>query len=98
MPAAVEKRLNSLRNEFLWDEKVHLVRWQMVTREKKGGLGVRNLRLQNKSMLFKWLCRFSREAEAIWVKIIEAIHGNKQGWNPPFKSVYTRGGVWKEIY
>lgn len=40
--------------------KIHLVNWQVVLKEKKdGGLGVRNLKLHNKGMLFKWIWRYN---------------------------------------
>lgn len=38
----VEKRLNSVRSQFLWEgnserKKFHPVKWQEVIRDKKGG-------------------------------------------------------------
>lgn len=78
-----------MRNKFLWDgnssnKKFHLVWWQVVTSGKEGGgLGIRNLRLHNKSMLFKWLWRILRNERVVWIKIIEPIYGSRQGWNPP---------------
>uniref|UniRef100_A0A0V0HYS6 Putative ovule protein n=1 Tax=Solanum chacoense TaxID=4108 RepID=A0A0V0HYS6_SOLCH len=103
MPDAIERKMNSMRNKFLWEgnrsnKKIHLVRWQVVTRAKEGGgLGIRNLRLHNKNMLFKWLWRFSRYEVVVWIKIVEAIYGSRQGWNPPSNISYSRGGVWKGI-
>lgn len=65
MPASIEKKLDSIRKQFLWDgnsdkKKIHLVKWQVVIEDKKkGGLGVRNLKLHNRSFLFKWLWRYT---------------------------------------
>lgn len=41
MPAALEKKMNSIKNRFLWDEnedvkRIHLVKRQVVLRDKKG--------------------------------------------------------------
>lgn len=57
IPVSVEKKLNTMRSNFLWEvnaekRKLHLVKWQKVMTVKKGGgLGVRNLRFHNKSLL-----------------------------------------------
>lgn len=54
MPTKIEKKLNSMRNNFFWEVnadkgKFHLVKWQEMMKEKKnGGLGMRNLKLHNK--------------------------------------------------
>lgn len=41
-----------------------------VTNEKKGGgLGVRNLKLHNKSLLLEWLWRYNRRGDEIWEKL-----------------------------
>lgn len=52
MPAKVEKRLYTIRSEFLWrrnkEKKAsHLGNWRIVKLNKKqGGMGVRNLKYQ----------------------------------------------------
>lgn len=57
IPVAVQKNMYSMRNKFLWDgnagkRELHLVKWQMVMRDKEdGGLWVRNLKLHNRSLL-----------------------------------------------
>lgn len=53
-----EKRIDALRRSFLWQgnkEKrgYNLVKWKTVKRQ--GGLGKKNLRKQNQSLLMKWL-------------------------------------------
>ena len=61
LPTNVEERLDKLRRDFLWSgnkegKKIHLVKWQTTLLSKKtGGLGIKNLRVQNKSLLSKWL-------------------------------------------
>ncbi|XP_075091548.1 uncharacterized protein LOC142171749 [Nicotiana tabacum] len=86
IPANVDKRLDTLRRNFLWHgnkEKkgLHLVKWKTLTlNKKKGGVGVRNLRMQNKSLLMKWLWRFTREDQALWRKVIKAKYGKEGFW------------------
>lgn len=59
IPGSVEKKLNSMRSKFLWEgnsekKKVHLVKWQEVIKDREvGGLGVKNLKIHNKSLLCK---------------------------------------------
>ena len=56
----VNLRLKQIQINFLWsggqmDKKPHLVRWEMVCKEKRsGGLGVKNLSWLNKALLSKW--------------------------------------------
>lgn len=72
IPTNVEKRLDKLRMTFLWHgnkekEGFNLVRWKAVTLCKKdGGLGIRNMRKHNQSLLMKWLWRFITEENALW--------------------------------
>lgn len=78
--------MNSIRNEFHWDgnsgkRKFHLVKWQMVMKdEEEGELGVRNLKLHNRSLLFIRLWRHSMEGTEASIELINAIHGKKSGW------------------
>nr|XP_009804761.1 PREDICTED: uncharacterized protein LOC104249929 [Nicotiana sylvestris] len=59
IPAGVTERLDRLRRSFLWQgnkEKkvVHLVKWKSLTIGKThGGLGIRNLKNQNKALKMK---------------------------------------------
>ncbi|RVW46613.1 Transposon TX1 uncharacterized 149 kDa protein [Vitis vinifera] len=64
----VRMRLEKIQKDFLWgggalDQRLHLVRWNLVCLErKKGGLGVRNLVLMNKALLEEggWCTRAER--------------------------------------
>ncbi|WMV13686.1 hypothetical protein MTR67_007071 [Solanum verrucosum] len=56
------KKLDAIRRNFLWqgngegEKKHHLVKWEaIITSKKEGGLGIKNLKAQNKSLLLKWL-------------------------------------------
>ncbi|XP_070052275.1 uncharacterized protein [Nicotiana tomentosiformis] len=60
-------------------------------RDKKwGGLGLRDLKMHNKSLLFKWLWKYSSEDEAFWKQIIEAVHGVKGGMETMFSYSHTK--------
>jgi len=71
IPAKVVKKLDKLRRNFLWKSNkegkgYNLVNWKNVLLSKeRGGLGIRNLRLQNESLLMKWLWRYTEEDAAL---------------------------------
>ncbi|GAU36760.1 hypothetical protein TSUD_213250 [Trifolium subterraneum] len=60
MPVGVWKQIIRIQREFLWggvkgDNKIKWVKWSVVCKAKgKGGLGVRDIRLVNLSLLEKW--------------------------------------------
>ncbi|RVW20626.1 Transposon TX1 uncharacterized 149 kDa protein [Vitis vinifera] len=66
--------------------------------KRKGGLGVRNLVLLNKTLLCKWSWRFAVEREALWRQVISAKYGEEGGG---WRSYVVRGsygvGLWKAI-
>lgn len=62
VPSEVGKKINKLRRDFIWEgnaenRKIHLVNWEKITRCKEegegGGLGVRDLKVHNKSLSCK---------------------------------------------
>lgn len=57
---------------------MHLVNWQITQLElhkQSGGLGIRNLGLQNKCLLTKWLWRFTIEEQSLWREVVESKYG-----------------------
>lgn len=75
---------------------MHLIKWQVVLNDKEGGgLGIRNLKAHNKSLLFKWLWRFTQEGDKVWKKLISAIYGIKTDWRPSSLHLNAKGGIWK---
>jgi len=75
---SVIKRLDNIRRSFLWQgnkEKkgIYLVKWKALTvSNKKGGLGLKDLKFQNKALKIKWLWRFTQEDQMLWVRAIKA--------------------------
>jgi hypothetical protein len=86
MPVGVWKNLVRLQRRFLWggaagNSKINWVRWQDVCRSKReGGLGVKDLRIMNISLLTKWKWRLLTEGESIWKNVLkEKYSGGERG-------------------
>lgn len=103
LSAQMEGRIDALRRNFLWNgEKeskgYNLVKWKTVLLLKKqGGLGIKNLRKQNRSLMMKWLWRFTREEQALWARVIQAKYETLSNWTT--KEVTAAYGVslWRSI-
>lgn len=64
---------------------------------KGGGLGLKNLKMHKKRVLFKWLWKYNSEDEAFWKKIIEAVYGKRDGWTPCPKTHIREDGFGKTL-
>ncbi|WMV41831.1 hypothetical protein MTR67_035216 [Solanum verrucosum] len=77
IPAGVIKRLDRIKRNFLWHgdkEKkgYHLLKWNSVICAKKwGGLGIKNLKIQSKALMMKWLWKFTKENHLLWGRVIK---------------------------
>lgn len=75
------------------------IKWNRICFPKnKGGVGVIDIKIKNKSLLAKWSWRFTLEREALWRKIIAAKYGSTMlQWR--FRTSNTRdmSVVWKGI-
>lgn len=69
--------LDKQRRTFFWQgggqkRKYHLVKWELICKSKnKGGLGVKDIRKMNISLLCKWWWKLDKES-GIWQDIIRA--------------------------
>ena len=70
------------RRKFFWHSKgkkkgYHLVKWSRICRsKKKGGLGVKDLRKQNISLLLKWWWKLEKN-KGLWQDIVKAKYMKK---------------------
>jgi hypothetical protein len=82
MPTNVWREVVRLQRKFLWGgvsnrRKINWVKWEEVCKPKKeGGLGVRDLRLTNLSLLAKWRWKLLQPEEEFWKSIVSAKYGN----------------------
>jgi hypothetical protein len=82
MPVKVWKVVVKIQREFLWGglekkRKINWVSWDTVTKAKiNGGLGVKDLRIVNLSLLAKWRWRFLNSDHGNWRAVLEAKYGD----------------------
>lgn len=101
-PLKVVDGLESIMRRFLWGgnsdtRKINWVAWDTVASPlKAGGLGISKLKDTNTALLSKWIWRYRLEADGLWRKVIDSIHGSRRGWNfvPVNRSLSS---VWKTI-
>jgi hypothetical protein len=76
LPRTTLKRMDKTRRKFFWQggsvkKKYHLVRWDKICKSmKKGGLGIKDLRKMNISLLVKWWWLLESEDE-LWQEIVK---------------------------
>jgi len=74
LPKSTINSLDKIRRTFFWQgggtkKKYHLVRWEVICKSKmKGGLGIKDLRKLNISLMCKWWWRLEKE-EGLWQEI-----------------------------
>ncbi|RZC85287.1 hypothetical protein C5167_041467 [Papaver somniferum] len=102
-PVAVIKSLEKIMRKFIWDsggtKQIHLVNWEELCKPLKlGGLGIKSIRMMNKSLLEKWVWRFGEESHSLWHRIIRDKYGGPQSvWTPKIPSSPYGYSVWKHI-
>lgn len=103
LPNSVGKEIDKIQAAFLWGDskvkkKVHLVKWQDVTMDKKlGGLGIRNLKVVNNCLLAKWWWRFGREDNSLWKQLICNKYRSEGGrWFPFHAEATNISRVWSD--
>jgi hypothetical protein len=70
-----------------------LASWSMVCRPKKqGGLGIKNLELQNEALLLKQLHKFFCNEDIPWVKLVQ-----KYGQSLPHTNVKKGSFWWRDV-
>jgi hypothetical protein len=75
IPKTVVKSMDRTRKRFFWQEggtkkKYHLIKWDKIcVPKKKGGLGIKDLRKLNLSLLCKWWWKLER-GEGMWQEIV----------------------------
>ncbi|KAK9154956.1 hypothetical protein Sjap_002436 [Stephania japonica] len=104
LPAGIARQMEKMMRDFLWqrmnsDKSWALVEWSQVSLPKKlGGLGFGNLMIRNRALSCKWMWRFFREENSMWVRLIKSIYGmNLNGWDSGGGSIVTYSAPWRFV-
>lgn len=84
-------------NENSVESKCKNVKWDVVIKNKKeGGMGIKNLKAQNQSLLLKWLWRFVSK-EGLWKEAIVSRYEMEDFWiTKDVRNPYGVG-LWRSI-
>jgi len=104
IPDRVIDRLDAIiRRNFLWEgnsdtKKFHLVKWdKLIGNKQKGGLGVRNLKIQNQSLMMKWLWRLASSEQALWKELIKQKYEMEDHWSTKMVTSTYGTSIWRAI-
>jgi hypothetical protein len=85
MPRSVVKAVVRIQRNFLWggvkgDKKMCWISWGTVCKDKKdGGLGVRDIKVVNVSLLSKWRWNLLNDEPTLWKEVLIAKYGGRVG-------------------
>jgi len=85
MPVKVWRKIVKIQRDFLWGgarggRKLCWVKWKVVCQPRSnGGLGVRDIRLVNFSLLAKWRWRLLNNEEGLWKEVLVEKYGLRVG-------------------
>jgi hypothetical protein len=106
MSTIVWKKIIAIQRNFLWGgsnntAKIAWVKWCDLCRPKEcGGLGIKNLRLVNVSLLTKWRWRLLVAQESLWASVLKAKYGKEIGLSSEFLSCENKRYAslwWKDL-
>jgi len=90
-----------IQREFLWHgvrgQKLCWVSWRKVCHPKiKGGLGVKNVKLFNLSLLAKWKWRLISNDQSLWKRLFMDKYGRVKivGWDCVMRHVQGWRHMW----
>ncbi|KAJ0867162.1 putative transcription factor interactor and regulator CCHC(Zn) family [Helianthus annuus] len=101
-PKKVIQMLDAIRRDFVWGRKdgknkIRWIAWKKMVRPKRyGGFGIGDLRSMNLALLVKWGWKYKTDSEALWAKVVKAIHESKR--SKKHIPVDNRNrGIWKDV-
>jgi len=93
IPAKVVKRVIQIQREFLWEgvrggQKACWVNWRKVCQPRsKGGLGARDVKMVNLSLLAKWKWCLLQKNQPLWKRVLVDKYGDHVGGFTPGEGV-----------
>lgn len=101
LPKRVVSNLDKHRCRFFWQggngkKNYHLVKWSRICRSKtKDGLGVKDLRKQNISLLVKWWWKLDA-LNGLWQDIVKAKYVKTESI-ATVRAKFSDSPIWKDL-
>lgn len=94
----VIKRLDAIRRTLCGKAVKIPCKWaELTVCKKEGGLGIRNLKKQNQSLMMKWLLKFANEHNLIWKDVVMVKYGMEDNWMTKMVTMPYSCTVWRAI-
>jgi hypothetical protein len=106
MPTQVWKKLIGIQRAFLWGgvtsgRKISWVKWDVVCKKKRdGGLGVKDVRVMNLSLLSKWRWRILQNESSLWREVIADRYGDQIAVHADWTDIHfpsNSSNWWKDL-
>ncbi|KAE8665942.1 hypothetical protein F3Y22_tig00112523pilonHSYRG00172 [Hibiscus syriacus] len=103
MPKAIADQINSRIVNFIWnsnsERSIHWIKWDTICKPKShGGLDFFDVNIRNRSLLNKWIWRYSVENDSLWRKIVVAKYNYDHDAILPKTVKYKSSSwVWRSI-
>jgi hypothetical protein len=97
MPVKVMKMVIRIQREFIWGGvgggwKICWVSWRKICLPRaKGGLGVKDVKVVNLSLLAKWKWRILQEDLPLWKVVLKEKYRDNISGDPPVVGLDGRG-------
>ncbi|KAJ4820751.1 RNA-directed DNA polymerase (reverse transcriptase)-related family protein [Rhynchospora pubera] len=105
LPAWVIKNLDKVRRNFIWkgphssSKAIHLVSWDKMCLSKAyGGFGLINLKLQNISLLIRWIWWLYKQPASLWTYIAKQLYAKRDHNIPPLAWNAQGSFFWNDIF
>ncbi|KAJ4776087.1 RNA-directed DNA polymerase (reverse transcriptase)-related family protein [Rhynchospora pubera] len=102
LPKWLIKKIDGLCRRFLWSTPtggIPLKNWASVCLPKNlGGLGLKDLVLQNKALLLRWWWRLYTAPNSLWFQNMSSIYSRRSQPSPPITWLSSGSFFWKELF
>ena len=102
LPKTTTDTLDKQRRTFFWQEngqkrKYHLIQWKVICKNKnKGGLGIKDIRKMNISLLTKWWWKLETE-DGLWQTIVKAKYMQGNNLIATIKHKADDSPIWTDL-
>lgn len=102
LPISVCDEVEKANRRFIWGDtnshkKVHLVAWDKICINKKGGLGLRHVKDQNAAFMTKLGWGLIKQKDALWTQVLRHKYKCGTGIMPVVKAGADASRLWKSI-